>query len=309
MFCNDTTFSAADNVTELAHLIAALAPLEGKVELPIPGVHLIRISRNSRGVSHGVSFPCLCLVGQGSKIVQLSNTAYRYDESNMLIYAAEVPVTSQVERASMRDPFLCFMLDLNPQRLAELVLRAYPHGIAAQNGDGRAIYLSKADRNITAAAISLLKLLEKPEDAPFLAPIITDEIIMRLLLGPMGHQVARIAHSGSPFQRINKAICWLKENFCQTFRVEDLAELTNMSLSTFHHHFKSVTSMSPLQYQKALRLQEARRLMLTSAQDVSSACQAVGYCSASQFSREYSRMFGDTPTGDINKLRSNNQIS
>ena len=153
------------------------------------------------------------------------------------------------------------------------------------------------------AAARLMECLAKPGDAELLAPLVIDEILIRLLRSPIGVRVAQMGFAESSVQRVAKAISWLRDNYSQPMKVEDLAEMVNMSVSSFHEHFKSVTSMSPLHFQKVLRLQEARRLMLSTIMDAGAASQRVGYLSASQFSREYSRFFGSAPTRDIAKLR------
>ena len=166
-----------------------------------------------------------------------------------------------------------------------------------------AVYLAAADENIVSAATRLMECLAQPGDSELLAPLVMDEILIRLLRSPIGVRVAQMGFAESSLDRVAKAISWLRANFSQPMKVEDLAELVHMSVSSFHEHFKSVTSMSPLHYQKVLRLQEARRLMLSTVMDAGAASQRVGYLSASQFSREYSRFFGSAPTKDIARLR------
>jgi len=166
-----------------------------------------------------------------------------------------------------------------------------------------AVYIAPMDASIVSASVRLLECLAQPGDTELLAPLIYDEILIRLLRSAIGARVAQMGLAESNVQRISKAISWLRANFSQPIKVEDLAELVHMSVSSFHEHFKSVTSMSPLHYQKVLRLQEARRLMLSAMVDAGTASQRVGYLSASQFSREYSRFFGNAPTRDIARLR------
>jgi AraC-like DNA-binding protein len=168
----------------------------------------------------------------------------------------------------------------------------------------RAVYVTPLDASVIGAATRLMECLARPGDVELLAPLAVDEILIRLLRSPIGLRVAQMGFAESSVYRIAKAISFLRENFSQPIKVEELAELVHMSASSFHEHFKSVTSMSPLQYQKALRLQEARRLMLSAIMDASAASQRVGYLSASQFSREYNRFFGSAPTKDIARLRS-----
>ncbi len=186
--------------------------------------------------------------------------------------------------------------------MAALVLKVFPHGIPSVH-DNRAVAVTQADENILNAATRLVELMSEPGDADVLAPLVIDEILIRLLRSSVGVRVAQVGIADSGVRGVAKAISWLRTNFSQPMKVERLADLANMSASTFHQHFKAVTSMSPLQYQKALRLQEARRLMLSSMMDAGNASRQVGYVSASQFSREYRRFFGSAPTADIARLR------
>jgi AraC-like DNA-binding protein len=287
---------------ELARLIAAYAPHDGVFELRIAGVHVSRASRTNEECVHALRLPCLSIIAQGAKTVIVGEKVYEYDASRMLVYSVALPVATQVTRASRTEPYLALRLDLEPQKIAELVLKVYPHGVAPVQ-ERRAVYIAPADVSIVNAAIRLMQCLAQPGDADLLAPLVVDEILIRLLRSIIGVRVAQMGFAESSVHRIAKAISWLRANFSQPMKVEELAELVNMSVSSFHEHFKSVTSMSPLNYQKVLRLQEARRLMLSAMMDAGSAGQYVGYLSASQFSREYSRFFGSAPRKDIAKLR------
>ena len=197
-------------------------------------------------------------------------------------------------------------LDLDPHKIAELVLKVYPRGLAPVQ-ERSAVYITAFNESLVNAATRLMECLAQPGDAELLAPLIVDEILIRLLRSSIGVRVAQMGFAESTVQRVAKAVSWLRANFSQPMKVEDLAELVHMSVSSFHEHFKSVTSMSPLRYQKVLRLQEARRLMLSAMMDASTASQRVGYLSASQFSREYSRFFGSAPTRDIARLRNDSR--
>jgi AraC-like DNA-binding protein len=201
---------------------------------------------------------------------------------------------------------LSFKLDLDPRKIAELVLKVFPRGLPPVQ-ERSAVYITSIDLSIVNAATRLMECLAQPGDIELLAPLVVDEILIRLLRGPIGLRVAQMGFAESSVHRVEKAISWLRANFSQPMKVEELAELVHMSVSSFHEHFKSVTSMSPLHFQKVLRLQEARRLMLSAMMDAGSAGQRVGYLSASQFSREYSRFFGSAPTKDIAKLRSDSR--
>jgi AraC-like DNA-binding protein len=288
------------SMVRLARLIAAYAPHDGSFKLRLPGVHVIRRSRPYSELAHGVVEPSLCVVAQGAKRVLVGQEVYEYDASRMIAYSVDLPVTAQVTRASQVEPFLCLVLNLDRNQVAELVLRVYPHGLPRVL-DSRGVALGQADLTIVAAATRLVELLGEP-GAELLAPLVVDEILIRLLLSPIGVRVAQLGVAESGVHGIAKAVSWLRANFAQPMKVDELARLAHMSTSSFHQHFKAVTSMSPLQYQKVLRLQEARRLMLSTMMDAGVASRQVGYVSASQFSREYGRTFGSTPTKDIARL-------
>ena len=251
---------------------------------------------------HTLRIPSLCIVAQGAKTVIVGQETFEYDASRMIVFSVALPVASQITKASASKPYLALKLDLEPRKVAELVLKVYPQGLPPVQ-ERSAVYLTPADASIVHAAMRLLECLGQPGDIELIAPLVLDEILIRLLRSPIGIRVAQMGFAESSVHRVAKAISWLRENFSQPMKVEDLAELVNMSVSSFHEHFKSVTSMSPLHYQKVLRLQEARRLMLSTMVDASAASQRVGYLSASQFSREYSRFFGTAPTRDIARLR------
>jgi AraC-like DNA-binding protein len=287
---------------KLARLISAYAPHDGTFDLPIPGLHASRFSRVHKECVHALSVSSLCIVPQGAKTVIVGDDVFEYDASRMIVFSVALPVAAQVTRASQSEPYLSMRLDLDPHKIAELVLKVFPRGLPPVQ-ERSAVYLAAIDASMVDAAVRLMECLGKPGDAELLAPLVTDEILIRLLRSPIGVRVAQIGFAESSVHRVAKAISWLRDNFPQPMKVEDLAEMVHMSVSSFHEHFKSVTSMSPLHYQNVLRLQEARRLMLATIMDAGAASQRVGYLSASQFSREYSRFFGNAPTRDIAKLR------
>jgi AraC-like DNA-binding protein len=293
------------DTTKLARLISSYAPHDGVFELRIAGVHASRLSRFNRECVHTLRLPCLSIIAQGAKTIMVGQEVYEYDPSRMLVYSVALPVAAQVTQASYSEPYLALRLDLEPQKIAELVLKVYPHGLPPVQ-ERSAVYITPVDLSIVSAAIRLMECLAQPGDAELLAPLVVDEILIRLLRSPIGVRVAQMGFAESSVHRVAKAISWLRANFSQPMKVEELAELVHMSVSSFHEHFKSVTSMSPLHYQKVLRLQEARRLMLSTMMDAGTASQRVGYLSASQFSREYSRFFGSAPTRDIARLRQDN---
>ncbi len=291
----------------LARLIAAYAPHDGSFELRIPGLHANRFSRTNKECVHALSLPSLCIAAQGAKTVIVGQEVYEYDASRMIVFSVALPVAAQVTKASYSAPYLSLKLDLDPHKIAELVLKVFPHGLPPAQ-ERSAVYIAPVDASIVSAATRLMDCLAQPGDVELLAPLVIDEILIRLLRSPIGVRIAQMGFAESSVHRVAKAISWLRENFSQPMKVEDLAELVHMSVSSFHEHFKSVTSMSPLHYQKVLRLQEARRLMLSTTTDAGTASQRVGYLSPSQFSREYSRFFGSAPTKDIARLRQETRL-
>jgi AraC-like DNA-binding protein len=290
------------DLVRLADLIRTYAPHDGSFELSIPGVHAARESRTNTELVHAVAKPSLCIIAQGAKSVMLGQEVYEYDASRMLIFSVDLPVTGMVTRASRLEPYLSFRLDIDPHKVAELVLKVFPRGLPRVR-ESRAVCITLADVCIINAVTRLIGLMAQPEDTELLAPLVIDEILIRLLRSPVGARFAQLGLADSGVQGVAKAVSWLRANFSEPMKVEELAELAHMSVSSFHQHFKSVTSMSPLQYQKVLRLQEARRLMLSTMIDAGTASWNVGYQSASQFSREYGRFFGYAPTKDIARLR------
>jgi AraC-like DNA-binding protein len=294
--------STGPDLTGLAALLRAYAPHDGTFDLRIPGVHISRRSRPYKELLHGVQQSALCIVAQGEKSVMVGREVYEYFPSMMVVYSVDVPVAAQVTKASVAQPYLCLRMDLDPQKVANVVLKVFPQGLPPAH-DSRAVSVSQADAGILNAATRLIELMAQPGDAELIAPLIVDEILIRLLRSPIGVRAAQVGVADSGTYGVAKAVSWLRANFQQPMKVEDLARLANMSLSSFHQHFKAVTAMSPLQYQKVLRLQEARRLMLSPMMDAGAASRHVGYMSASQFSRECGRFFGGTPTRDIARLR------
>ena len=290
------------DTSKLAGLLAAYAPHDGSFDLRIPGLMVSRISRVNKDCVHALRVSSLCIVAQGGKTVIVGDQVYEYDASQMIVFSVALPVAAQVTQASPSQPYLSLRLELDPHKIAELVLKVYPRGLPPVQ-ERSAVYLTPVDDCIVNAAIRLMECLAHPGDAELLGPLVTEEILIRLLRSPIGIRVAQMGFAESSVQRIAKAISWLRENYSQPMKVEELAEMVHMSVSSFHEHFKAVASMSPLQYQKVLRLQEARRLMLSAMVDAGTASQRVGYLSPSQFSREYSRFFGSAPSRDIARLR------
>jgi AraC-like DNA-binding protein len=286
----------------LAYLLARYAPHDGVFPLRLPGTYALRRARITSEPVHATLGPSLCIVAQGAKVMMLGGEVLEYDPARMLVFAVDLPVAGQLTRASRREPFLGFKLDLVPARVAELAARVYPRGVP-KPPDARGLYVGHTTDSIIDAVARLLDLMVRAEDADLLGPLVVDEILIRLLQTPIGPRVAQIGEPKSGVHRVAQAVSWIREHFAQPVTVEEMAASAHMNASSFHQHFKAVTTMSPLQYQKALRLHEARRLMLFQKMDASEACHRVGYLSASQFSREYARFFGSAPTKDIAKLR------
>ena len=297
----------APDTSQLARLLAAYAPHDGSFDMRVPGLMVSRISRVNKECVHALRISSLCIVAQGAKTVIVADEVYEYDSAQMIVFSVALPVAAQVTQASPAHPYLSLRLELDPRKIAELVLKVYPRGLPAVQ-ERNAVYLTPAEETFIDAATRLMECLANPSDVELVAPLIVDEILIRLLRSPIGVRVAQMGFAESSVYRVERAISWLRQNYFQPMKVDELAEMVHMSVSSFHEHFKAVTSMSPLQYQKVLRLQEARRLMLSTMMDAGAASQQVGYLSASQFSREYSRFFGSAPTRDIARLRQDTRL-
>ncbi|MBC8090338.1 MAG: AraC family transcriptional regulator [Phycisphaerae bacterium] len=287
---------------ELAVIVEQFSGGEGLHRTAISGLSLLRATAPFKTPMHSVHEPALCLVVQGAKQVILNGEVYSYDPSRYLIVSMEVPVSGQVTRASADEPYLCVKLDLDAGEIAALILMS---GLGATREPtlSRAMALAPTSAPLLDAVLRLTRLLESEEDIEALAPLARREILYRLLKSEQGAQMRQIAATGGPSQRVARAIGWLKKHFAEPLHIEEIARQVHMSPSSLHHHFKAVTAMSPLQYQKQLRLQEARRLMLATDVDAASAAYRVGYESPSQFGREYRRLFGAPPATDVRRLR------
>ena len=250
-----------------------------------------------------VGTPMLAIVVQGKKAALLGEEIYDYGAAQYLILSVDLPISGCILEATSDRPYLGFKLDLDPRQLGEIITSQTSIIASKKETSVRGFFVSTADGSLLDCALRLTKLLDTPQDIPMLAPMITQEIYYRLLMGEQCEAVRQIATSGSNMHRIARVIQQIKTDFTQQLRIEDLASIANMSPSSFHYHFKQVTSMSPLNYQKQLRLLEARRLMLVEKSTATTAADKVGYESPSQFSREYARMFGEPPIRDIERLR------
>jgi AraC-like DNA-binding protein len=285
---------------ELIERIAWAVSEDGTVE-PLEGIQLRRASSTTE-IGHSVSFPALCVVAQGSKEILLGDSRYRYDPVHYLITSAELPIASQITEASKERPYLRFLLKLDPTLVGSVMVEA-GHPVPQSHAAVKAIDVSPVDAGLLDAVVRYVRLLDSPTDAGFLAPLIKREIVYRLLAGEQGARLRHIAVLGGQGHRVAIAIERLREEFDRPLRIKDLARELGMSVSGFHHLFKAVTAMSPLQFQKQLRLQEARRLMLGEDLDAASAGHRVGYSDASHFTREYKRLFGAPPVRDVGRLR------
>ena len=285
----------------LGKSIARWTDKNNRLTTAIPGLSLFRYDEPNE-LHSGMYEPSICMVAQGAKRVMLGDDTYVYDAQHFLVTSVHLPTFVQIVEASQEKPYLGLMLKLDQREMSQLMVDSHlPPPRPQQSSRGMAT--GEVTSPLLTAFQRLINLLAEPKDIPILAPIIQRELFYRLLVGDQGARLRQMASAGSQSQQIARAIDWLKSNFTQPLRIEDLASQVNMSTSTFHHHFRAVTAMSPLQYQKWLRLNEARRLLLTEHQDATTAAFQVGYESPSQFSREYSRMFGAPPLRDITSLR------
>jgi AraC-like DNA-binding protein len=285
----------------LGKSIARLTDLGDKLVTAIPGLSLFQRDEPTQPESRMYE-PRICLIAQGAKRVFLGDDTYVYGERHFLITSVNLPTVVQIIKASPEKPCLGLILKLDQREISQLMVDSnLPLSRPQQSSRGMAT--GEVTLPLLAAFQRLIDLLAEPKDIPIIAPIIQREIFYRLLTSDQGARLRQIASAGSQSQQIARAIDWLKDNFTRPLRIDDLATQVNMSTSTFHHHFRTLTAMSPLQYQKWLRLNEARRLMLIENQDAATVAFQVGYESPSQFSREYGRLFGAPPLRDITTLR------
>src|SRR5512139_814625 len=285
----------------LAKSIARWTTEDGPLVTVIPGLLLSRRSAPTQPMSTMYE-PSICLVSQGGKRVLLGDDTYVYDVHHFLITSVDIPTVVQVINASREKPALSLLLKLDQREISHLMADSNLPPPRAQES-GRGMATGEVTLPLLTAFQRLIDLLAEPKDIPILAPIIQREIFYRLLVGDQGGRLRQMASAGSHSHQIARAIDWLKGNFSQSLRIDDLATRVHMSTSAFHHHFRRLTAMSPLQYQKWLRLNEARRLMLTENFNAATAAFQVGYESPSQFSREYRRFFDEPPSRDITSLR------
>jgi AraC-like DNA-binding protein len=293
--------SQAESVNALAYAVGPFAQTDGDYTTAIPALTLHRRSAATEPL-HCIYSLGLGVIAQGGKQVLLGEEVIDYDPGRSMLTTIDLPVVSHVTQASVRKPFLGLLLTLDARQIVQMASELdLPQ--PSRERAFRPVSIERLDVAVLGALIRLVELLDEPTLVPRLAPLIQQEITVRLLTGPYGPQLRQLVAVGSPSQQIAKAVAWLKLNFSQALHMDELAARTHMSPSTFRQHFRAITGMSPLQFQKQLRLQEARQLMLNQSLDAGNAGGLVGYESASQFSREYSRLFGAPPQRDIRRMR------
>jgi AraC-like DNA-binding protein len=285
---------------ELAAWATQLASQEGMTETGIPGVFVVR-ANSATAPLPSVYEPSLCIVLQGRKRTMLRQETYIYDPFHYLVVSVSLPMAGQIIEASPERPYLCLRIPIDLTVIAELLPQVNVP-VRDELPSDRGVFVARTSDAMLDAVLRLVHLLDEPQDASVLASLVLREIHYRVLTGQLGHRLHELC-SSSHVQRISRAISYIKAHFAEPLRIEVLADALHMSGSSLHHHFKSVTAMSPLQFQKHLRLHEARRLMLMEGLDAAAAGYRVGYESASQFSREYRRLFGAPPRREIEAVR------
>jgi AraC-like DNA-binding protein len=286
---------------ELAALVDKYSNGDGIHASAISGVQCIKLSEPHMQLP-SVYQPCVCVIVQGTKQVLLEDEIYRYAPPQFLAVSVDLPLVGQVMEASAQSPYLCLAIEIDAKQISDLITQS---GDAAwsRGETSRGLFVGKLDVPTQDAVLRLARLLDTPRDIPVLAPLALRELHYRLLSGPYGATIAQMAIAGSNTHKIGQIIRRIKTKLAEPIRVEDLASMANMSSSSFHQHFKALTAMSPVQYQKRLRLTEARHILLAGNADAAGAAYRVGYQSVSQFSREYARMFGAPPLRDVAGLR------
>ncbi|MDO3410322.1 AraC family transcriptional regulator [Saccharibacillus sp. CPCC 101409] len=287
---------------ELAGLIARYSKKDGTYQTEFPALSLIRSSEQTSPL-YTVYEPSICLVAQGRKLVLLADEAYRYGPGEYFAVSVDLPISGQVIEVSPERPYLAVRLQIDPQQILEL-MRESRRGAAARAPAERGLYVSSAAGEMLDAFARLLRLLETPEDLPVLAPMAAREILYRALQSAQGAALRQMAPGAGRAASIAEVIRRIRETYTEPLRIGDLAAEAGMSPSSLHRHFRDVTAMSPLQFQKQIRLQEARRMLLSEPVQAAEAAFRVGYESPSQFNREYARLFGLPPIGDVRRLKS-----
>jgi AraC-like DNA-binding protein len=285
---------------ELAERLARALPRDGVAE-PQPGLYISRFAR-PHDLVHGFLDPCFCVIAQGAKALTFGGEVFRYNPAEYMISTVGLPMTAEVVEASPEQPYLGLRMGLDPSVVAQVLVES---GAVQPRGDGgvRAVDVSALDADLLDAVVRLVRLLDKPNDYRALSPLIVREIVYRLLSGAQGSRMRHLATFGGHAHRMVRAVAKLRENYDKPLRIERVAKELGMSASGFHAHFKAVTAMSPLQFQKTVRLQEARRLMLSENLDAGEAGYKVGYEDPAYFSRDYKKHFGEPPGRDVERMR------
>jgi len=285
--------------------MSRLFPRDGILEA-FPGFFVGRLSKINEA-RHVIYQPAFCFIVQGGKRLLAGEEVFRYDPGHYLLFTVDMPVVFHIEDASEEKPYFGFTLNLDPTLVAQVLMES---GIEIKKGASqvKGINVSSVDADLVDAALRLIRLIDTPREGKVLAPLIAKEIVYRLLMKGEGARLSHLMASEGDTRRIARAIKQLRQDFDKPMKVEDIARELGMSVSGFHHHFKSVTSMSPLQFQKQVRLQEARRLMLGEELNVANASFRVGYEDPAYFSRDYKKLFGASPQHDIARLRNNLEI-
>ncbi len=301
-----TVVTGMDAIHNRCHDLAATVRKhvrsDGEFATAIPGVQLSRRSQAGKPIHTAVQ-PCLALVVQGGKTIMLGAERLTYGVGDYLLVSLDLPVVSRVVSATAAVPNLAIGIAIDADRLASVLARLELARLGTDSAGGRGVSVDRASPPLLESVARLLQLLDSPADVRALAPLYHEEILYRLVTGPSGPRLLQIARADTPANSVARATSWLRDHYAEPLRVEELARRVSMSVSSLHHHFKAVTTMSPLRFQKQLRLTEGRRLILIDQLDVGAASTRVGYQSPSQFTREYARMFGRPPRGDLEAER------
>lgn len=290
------------DLSELINLIERHTHREGTFESAIPSLYLARRSQPV-GPLYGIRKPAICIVVQGDKEISFGGEILHYGPGDYLISSVDLPIIGHVKNASQEKPFLCLNLEFTSQQILEVLGSAGGKRSNIESQNNRGIFVDNLEGSLLDAAIRLVRLLDTPEDIPVLAPLVLKEIIYRLLQGAHGHILEQTLLKSSVSYKVNDAVAFIMENYMEPLRIEEVADAANMGSSTLHRYFKEVTGTSPLQYQKQIRLQEARNMLILESGNATEVALRVGYESTSQFSREYSRMFGRSPKEDAKYLK------
>jgi AraC-like DNA-binding protein len=301
-FLKESSTSHQQVLDLLITMTERMTTAEGRTHTIIPFLSLVRHSHPTP-LMPVVLTPSLCLILQGTKQLHIGQDKLEYHTGDYLASLIDIPAPAQIIGATRQFPYIGLRIDFTTQEVASVVIEADINVKPQENKLNSAAFIGKSDADFLDICTRLLKLLDKPQEARFLSALIKREMLFHLLSGEYGHFFFQPVLFDQQADGIGKAIAWIREHYARSFTVEELAQSTNMSVSGLHHQFKAITTMGPLQYQKHLRLQEARRLMLSGSMDATTAALEVGYQSPSQFSREYRRLFGRPPLQDIKEVR------